>query len=182
MNPHRKAVVIKEKAAWDGRQLEVTWIGGGTPPSRELVQQAAGLCFTEDGQIVLIAGEEGQWNLPGGKPEPGETVEQACVREVWEEACAVVRELAYLGAQEVRDPAHPSGPQVYYQTRFWARVSLEPFAPEFETRRRTLVAPQAFLETLYWGHSPIAKAILEAALAEEARRRIEQDRKQVSGS
>jgi 8-oxo-dGTP pyrophosphatase MutT (NUDIX family) len=166
MNPYRQAVIIREKTAWGGRQLEVTWTGGGTPPPRELTQQASGLCFTEDGQIVLVAGEDGGWNLPGGKPEPGETVEQALTREVWEEACAVVQELAYLGAQEVRDPDHPSGPQVYYQTRFWARVDLEPFAPAFETRRRTLVAPEAFLETLSWGYSPIAKAILDAALFE----------------
>lgn len=170
-------MIIKEKAAWDGRHLEVIWTGGGAPPPRELVQQACGLCFTEDGQIVLIAGEGGQWNLPGGKPEPGETVEQAFVREVWEEVCAVAHRMAYLGAQEVHDPDHPSGPQVYYQTRFWARVSLEPFAPRFETRRRTLVAPSEFLSTLSWGHSGIARAILEAALVEEVRRQIGQDRK-----
>lgn len=66
-------MIIKEKAAWDGRQLEVTWTGGGTPPPRELTKQASGLCFSEDGRIVLIAGEDGGWSLPGGKP--GESYE-----------------------------------------------------------------------------------------------------------
>jgi 8-oxo-dGTP pyrophosphatase MutT (NUDIX family) len=40
--------------------------------------------------IVLIQKEKpawqfGRWNLPGGKIEPGETPEQAAIRELWEE-------------------------------------------------------------------------------------------------
>lgn len=41
------------------------------------------------GQILLIKRNKppafGRWSIPGGKQEPGETVKEACVREVWEE-------------------------------------------------------------------------------------------------
>jgi ADP-ribose pyrophosphatase YjhB (NUDIX family) len=63
--------------------------------------------------------------LPGGHPEGNETPQEALVREVWEEACAVVERAAYLGAQQVTDEHG----KTYYQTRFWARVKLESFTP-----------------------------------------------------
>jgi ADP-ribose pyrophosphatase YjhB (NUDIX family) len=138
-----------------------------------LVTQASGVCFTEEGRIVLVAGPDRRWALPGGHPRPGEKAEEAFVREVREEACAVVQHLAYLGAQQVDDPEVATGPRRTFQVRFWARVTLEPFEPRFETLDRKLVAPAAFVETLAWRTARIAQALLEAALAEEARFRGE---------
>ena len=60
---------------------------------------------------------------------------------------------------------------MYYQARFWVRVRLGPFAPRFERLHRQLVAPEAFLATLGWGDAPMARPILEFALACEARHR-----------
>jgi ADP-ribose pyrophosphatase YjhB (NUDIX family) len=61
--------------------------------------------------------------------EDGETVEQALVREVAEEACARVRRCRYLAAQHVADPLNPLGVPSNYQTRWWARVELDPWRP-----------------------------------------------------
>lgn len=52
-----------------------------------------------DGEAVLAArrghGElAGGWEFPGGKVEPGETFEQACVREIKEELGVEVTDLA----------------------------------------------------------------------------------------
>ena len=92
---------------------------------------------------------------------------ETLAREVCEEACAQVDACQYIGCQRIEDLSHPAGPQVYYQTRMWARVSLEPFAPQVEKIARHLVTPAQFLQTLSWGHVPIAKVILDAGLAIE---------------
>lgn len=159
--------MISEENIYEGRVLKTTWSASRTPPPRALITQASGLCFTNDGLIILIAGEEGTWSLPGGHPEPGETIEQTLVREVREEACAVVEHLAYLGAQQVDDPSAPTGLTRYYQTRFWARVHLEPFHPQFEILHRTLAPPKNFLSQLSWGHTKIAQALFAIAIEQE---------------
>ena len=48
-----------------------------------------------DGRVVLVKRAHeplaGEWNLPGGAVETGETLEEACAREVLEETGLVVR-------------------------------------------------------------------------------------------
>ena len=43
--------------------------------------------FDESGTKVLLTkrADNGEWCLPGGLVEPGESVEETCIREVWEE-------------------------------------------------------------------------------------------------
>lgn len=83
-------MTISEPSAWEGRRLVESWTVAPARPPRALVTQASGVCFTEDGRIVLVAGPDRRWALPGGHPRPGERTEEAFVREVQEEACAVV--------------------------------------------------------------------------------------------
>jgi 8-oxo-dGTP diphosphatase len=59
-------------------------------PYRKEVQVAVGVLIRPDGHFLLTsrpAGKvyEGYWEFPGGKLEPGETVEQALRRELREE-------------------------------------------------------------------------------------------------
>jgi 8-oxo-dGTP diphosphatase len=61
-----------------------------------------------DGETVLLIrrGAEplaGQWSLPGGQLELGETVEQAIVREVREETSLDVEPLQMLGVYDLID-------------------------------------------------------------------------------
>ena len=164
---------IVQQTQWQGRPHVVTWQPAPFRPPRELTTQSYGVCFAEDGRIVLVSTDAAYWNLPGGHPEGDETLEEALAREVWEEACAEVTACEYLGCQRVEDSHNPDGPTVYYQARFWAQVRLAPFAPQFERLHRRLVAPDEFLTTLGWGDAPMARPILELALACEARRRSE---------
>ena len=159
---------LGEQSTWEDRPLIVEWLPAPFTPPRDLVTQASGVCFTSDGEIVLVAGAKRAWSLPGGHTEWGETLEETLAREVREEACAEICRCVYLGAQQVHDPQNPDGLTRYYQARFWARVRLEPFAPQFERLYRVCVAPSAFLTTLQWSTTRIAQALLEAALAAEA--------------
>jgi 8-oxo-dGTP pyrophosphatase MutT (NUDIX family) len=44
-----------------------------------------------DGSVLLLLNERGEWDLPGGRPDPGEDHRAALVREVREEAGLVVK-------------------------------------------------------------------------------------------
>ena len=156
---------VQHHSEWEGRRLTVTWLSPPFLPPRDATTQAMGLCFTADHRVVLVTSDGASWTLPGGSLEQGETPVQALKREVREEACAVVRRSVYLGCQRVDDPGHPQGLTHYYQTRFWARVTLRPFERAFETVARRLVEPEHVLEELAWGHVPIARVLLELALA-----------------
>ncbi len=54
-----------------------------------------------DGRLLVIlraqAPARGTWSLPGGRVEPGESAEQACVREVLEETGLAVEVVRHVG-------------------------------------------------------------------------------------
>jgi 8-oxo-dGTP diphosphatase len=72
---------------------------------------AGGIVFdtrTLDRRLLLIqratAPSAGTWSVPGGRCEPGETAEQACVREVAEETGLRVRVIRWAGRVERDGP------------------------------------------------------------------------------
>lgn len=88
----------------------------GWQPPAENVTQALGICFTDTGLVVMVTWDGKRWAFPGGTPEPRESVRQALIREVAEEACATVIACRFLACQHVADPANPDSPTSYYQT------------------------------------------------------------------
>jgi ADP-ribose pyrophosphatase YjhB (NUDIX family) len=150
-----------EEVARPGR---FTLMAAGWMPPTHLVTQALGFCFTADGLVVLVTLDDRQWSLPGGTVEDGESVEQALVREVAEEACARVLRYRYLASQHVVDPRNPDGLPSYYQSRWWARVELDPWQPQDEMIARRLVPPGQVLATLWWRRKEIAHRLLDLAL------------------
>ncbi len=154
-----------ERLEDDGRTLWRRWTARCVP--RALVTQASAVCYTAGGQVLLVAGPNGRWSLPGGHPEPRESLRAAVRREVWEEGCATVLALRYLGAQVIFDPAGPR--PCYAQTRWWARVTLAPFEARFETTTRCLVSPLATLTVLGWPASEVARRLFAQAAAVERR-------------
>ena len=79
-----------------------------------------GIVFNEQGQVLLQRrANVGFWELPGGKVDPGETVEQGAVREVFEETNLQVEIVRFVGVYS--DPAYcifryPNGSLVHYVT------------------------------------------------------------------
>ncbi len=146
------------------RPARFTLMAPGWTPPAELVTQALGLCFTADGQVVMVTWDGQQWTFPGGTVEDGETVKQTLIREVAEEACARVVACQFLAAQHVADPLNPNGGPSYYQTRWLARVELDPWRPQHEMIARRLVPPDQVLPTLCWSRKEIAGRMVELAL------------------
>src|SRR5690606_37360724 len=116
--------------------------------ARDAVHQVCGLCVTADRRLVLVSKDGVNWTLPGGRPESGETWEETLVREVREEACAVVTGCAYLGAQRVDDPLDR---RTFYQLRYVAAVELQEFLPTHEMRHRLCVDHDEARQRLWGG-------------------------------
>jgi ADP-ribose pyrophosphatase YjhB (NUDIX family) len=129
------------------------------------VTQCLGLCFTPEGQIVLISFADGYWSLPGGTFEHGESLVETLTREVDEEACAKVAAAHYLASQHVFDPENPEGRTSYCQARWWARVELTESQQRFETTGHKLVWPDNLVAAISWSNTRILSRLLELALA-----------------
>jgi 8-oxo-dGTP pyrophosphatase MutT (NUDIX family) len=137
----------------------------GWYPPEHTITQAYGFCFTDHRLVAVVQTHDGFRNLPGGQLEPGETTRDALVRQVAEEACARVTACCYLACQHVWDPHAPDEPTSHYQTRWWARIELDPWQPAHETIARQLVPPGDVLTTLSWHRKQIARRLLDLALA-----------------
>jgi 8-oxo-dGTP pyrophosphatase MutT (NUDIX family) len=68
--------------------------------------------FDEQGRIFLTRrADNGQWCLPGGGMEPGESVHEACRREVWEETGLSIHVERLVGVYSYSDQlvVYPDG-------------------------------------------------------------------------
>ncbi len=129
---------------------------------------AAGICVTSDGGIVLISEDGEHWNIPGGRPEGDETLEETLRREVWEEACATVTTATLLGFSRGVCIAGLQAGRVIVRSLWRAAVELAPWEPQFEITHRHVAAVTDVMDTLAMsdGHVRIiCRALDEAAYA-----------------
>lgn len=91
--------------------LNLDWDGRHTP--------ASVLVFSFfHGHLLWVQHPSRGWEVPGGKIEPGETPEEAVLREAYEEAGAQLRNLQWLGEYAILEGSHKSYKWVY-QAELW---------------------------------------------------------------
>ena len=81
-----------------------------TPPPAPQIDVVIGIVLREDGRVLVCQRKPeghlgGYWEFPGGKREPGESLEQCLVRELEEELAIHARPLAALEVIEHDYPA-----------------------------------------------------------------------------
>jgi 8-oxo-dGTP pyrophosphatase MutT (NUDIX family) len=71
----------------------------------ELLLGCSAVIFDQDRHKVLLTRrtDNGQWCLPGGRMEPGESAAEACAREIWEETGLQVEIRKLLGVYSSPD-------------------------------------------------------------------------------
>ena len=138
------------------------WFESEVPNYLE-IRQVYGFIFNFDGRILLLE-DQGEYNLPGGKSEKGESLAETLIREVLEEVQITISSSTYLGYQFI------SAKEEFAQVRLvaWIDKVLQE-APDPSTGRqykRLLVPPIQVSELLKWGESgdkQVASAIATAS-------------------
>ena len=91
---------------------------------------AVGAVAVHDDAILLIrrgrGPSKGDWSVPGGRVEPGETVYEAVVRETYEETGLEVVVDRFLGWVERIGPADDSTPDYHFVILDFAVTVLDP--------------------------------------------------------
>jgi ADP-ribose pyrophosphatase YjhB (NUDIX family) len=147
-----------------GQRWLVSWHPPPEPPDG-IPHGAAGICVTANGCIVLISPDGTIWDLPAGRPEPGETWEETLHREMDEEACATVVAARLLGFTRGQCVSGPESGRVLVRSVWRADVELRPWEARFEIADRRVVAPASVHDALSIGSHPFA-AIIRRELAE----------------
>ena len=114
------------------------------------VEAAGGIVLDDDGRVALVHRPRyDDWSLPKGKLDPGESFEEAALREVEEETGMRCRLLDELDPVEYRDN---KGRQKL--VRYWLMaVDQDPgFVPNDEVDELRWVQPEEAAELLTYPH------------------------------
>ena len=117
-------------------------------------------CFYGDKMVIVYSDAKGYWAPPGGGVEPGETYEEAVIREVKEETNMKVLRQELIGYQDIYEPD-----RIVRQTRSFCIV--EPMGdflvdPDGEVTKIKLIDPRDYKEYFDWGE--IGERIMKRAL------------------
>ncbi|MBP6866372.1 MAG: NUDIX hydrolase [Candidatus Pacebacteria bacterium] len=127
----------------------------------KILQGVHAFCFYEDKLVVVYVENKKYWTPPGGGIEPGETFEEAVVREVREETNMRVLKQKLIGYQDLFEPS-----RTIRQTR--SVCIVEPIG-EFvadsdeEVTEIKLIDPKDYKQYFDWG--PVGDRLMEQALS-----------------
>ena len=120
-------------------------------PPVDICSTAFAFAFMDDRMLMTRLVKRG-WDIPGGHIEPGESPEQAVIRETIEETQVVIQPLELVGVQELevfgplpRDGwTTPLGAQLFFLCTV---IDTLPFFSTRETNERAFLAPD-FIRTI----------------------------------
>ena len=148
-----------------GQGWMLSWHSPELPPPEGTRHGSGGICFTPDGSVVLVRQPDLDWEFPAGRPEGDEDWRATLVREVLEEACAVVRDATLLGYTRGACLSGPEEGLVLVRSLWVAGVVLKPWEPRHETTERRTVPPNAAAEHVRLGERHILRRWVREALA-----------------
>lgn len=126
----------------------------------KIFQGVHAYCFYKGKFVIVYAEEKKSWTPPGGGIEPGETFEEAVIREVQEESNMKVLHQELIGYQDIYEPE-----RIVRQTRSFCIV--EPFGdfvsdPDGDITEIKLIDPKNYKQYFDWG--TIGERIMNRAL------------------
>lgn len=136
-------------------KYDVEWFETDDFSNVENIKQVYGIIFNDEGK-VLVVNTVGNWQVPGGKPEPGESIVETLIRESLEEADVELKDITPLGYQYVRQITENGLSKNIGQIRFAAMVkelkkqTVDPATGKLPERR--FIDVEEFLEYCPWGN------------------------------
>jgi ADP-ribose pyrophosphatase YjhB (NUDIX family) len=154
-------MVVRDEWYYQGKKIISEWHNSRYHKGLKPITQVYGVCFYKDKILIIRSSQDKFWNLPGGQPEKGETMLQALIREVDEEASADVKSGRMLGYSKTIEPD-----RTVYQLRYVAELSkIKKPTPDPDNgiiRKRRFIPIKDFNKYLQWGD--VGKEIIKQAL------------------
>jgi 8-oxo-dGTP diphosphatase len=152
---------------WGDHRIRLSWIPLHTEIPEYIVTSAHALCFYENRLLLVDINTRG-FDIVGGHVEEGETTEQACLREVYEEGY-VKGDATFIGYLEVNHcenihwTPNSKYPKIAYQAYYKVDITeIMPFDAGFETSKRMFVDMDQF-SNFY--HNKDNAQVIQAILA-----------------
>lgn len=147
----------------DGKTYDYIYREGFDPNEGledKILQAVHGFCFCDDKLVVVYANDKGYWTFPGGAIEPGETWQEATIREVKEESNMKVLHQELIGYIDVSEKG-----RIIRQTRSFCVV--EPYGdftrdPDHDITEIKLINLKDYGQYVKWGE--IGDKIVQRAL------------------
>ncbi len=171
--------MVTSDVNWPGGTYHLTWVPAPSISNRPF-GTAHCFCFQGSDILVVELGETARQKyqlpqesrgltIPGGHLESSESLETCVEREVLEEACVQLRDLAYLGFADVRGPESSKAPVIGPLAFFRADVDqVLPFRARYEMLSRQFV-PTERLPVLHYEWYAVLQAAFEQAIGEDTK-------------
>lgn len=149
-----------EKIAFQNQTYYLTWHASDRMPEG-VIKQVSGYIFNADNELLIVKVGD-HWTIPGGTPEGHETPPETLTRELWEEACVIIKEPKLIGHVYVEPEDKSIVP--YCQLRYVGFIAeIKEFTADFEASRRLFIPCDKISDYITWHDSSVFQAELAAA-------------------